>query len=127
LRRRQSVYDDHLEGEPTERPLVRDIVLGETRAAALDRARRHLGEKYEVYADRGHQFFGDYHDVGFEAFVEDRVVLGPPADCVEQLERYTAQLGTDHFLLRFNYPGMDPAAVRRDMETIADEILPAVR
>ncbi|MFB6137925.1 MAG: LLM class flavin-dependent oxidoreductase [Halobacteriaceae archaeon] len=131
LARRQQVYDDALaeyhgaDASPAQRPLVRDVVLGETRAAALERAREHLGEKYEVYAGRGHQFFADYHEVGFEAFVEDRVVLGTPDDCIEQLGRYADELGTDHFLLRFNYPGMSAEAVTADMETIAAEILPA--
>jgi alkanesulfonate monooxygenase SsuD/methylene tetrahydromethanopterin reductase-like flavin-dependent oxidoreductase (luciferase family) len=125
LRERRAIYDDGLDGEPATRPLLRDVVLGESRRDALERARRYLGPKYEVYAERGHQFFGDYEAADFESFVADRVVLGTPSQCVDQIERFRDELDLDHLVFRFNYRGMDAATVQADMETIATEVLPS--
>lgn len=127
LQERAERYEAARKSPPSARPIVRDILVADSEAAAMDRARRHLQEKYAIYADRGHQFFEGFSEARFPEFVRDRAILGPPGDCIEQLQRYVDALGTDHFILRFNYQGMAPESVDRDMRRIAEEIMPSFR
>lgn len=124
LRERKRIYSRHLDGErPEEQPLLRDIVIGDSEAEAKRRAERYLREKYEVYAGRNHEFFDQYESEEFDQFIEDRIIVGTPDSCIEQIERYVDVLGIDHLIFRFNYNGMSAPDVHEDMRTIASEIM----
>lgn len=124
---KRAVYDETRDGDPETRPLLRDIVVGDTRADAMAAAKDHLHEKYEIYAQRGHQFFTDYDESSFEEFVEDRVIVGTPEQCVDQIQHYREQFGVDHLMFRFTYHDMSYEDTIETMETIADDIIPAFR
>lgn len=125
LTERRDVYEDALTDSPRSRPLLRDIIVEDTEEEALATAKAHLHEKYEVYQGRGHQFFTDYSEDVFEQYAQDRVIYGTPEQCIDEIEAYRDLLDVDHFLLRFNYPGMAHEEILDRMERIADEIVPA--
>lgn len=125
LEEKQALYDEHLNGAPESRPLLRDIVVGETRTKAMERAKEHLDEKYQIYAGRGHQFFEDYESDRFEEFARERIIVGTPEECIEGIETYRDALDLDHLIFRFTYPDMDSEETMETMETIATEVLSA--
>lgn len=127
LLERQDVYNSYRDDPPESRPLLRDIVLGPSKSAAIRRAKQYLGEKYEIYAGRDHQFFSEYDNTKFEEFIANRVIVGTPDDCIAQIERFARELDLDHLVFRFNYNGMSYDEIQRDMETIATEIVPSFR
>lgn len=125
LRQKNAVYEDNLADDPATRPLLRDIVVEDSREAALATAKEYLHKKYSVYEGRGHQFFTDYSEDQFEEYAEDRVVFGTPQQCIDEIADYQELLGVDHFLLRFNYPGMTDEEMVTQMDRIATEVLPS--
>lgn len=123
---RQQIYHNHLNGTtPDEQPLLRDIVIASSEQKAMKRAKRYLGKKYEIYADRNHRFFDQYERSGLEEFLENRIIVGTPESCIEQIEEYREVLNTDHLILRFNYNGMSDDEITQDMRTIATNIIPS--
>lgn len=126
LAERMALYDAHREAPPDARPLLRDIVVADTDAEARRIAERRLAPKYRRYAERGHRFFEDFEGTDFAAFAEDMVIMGAPATCAAAIEGYREALGIDHLILRFAHAEMGPADVRATMETLADEVLPAL-
>lgn len=125
LMEKRAVYDEHLEGSPGCRPLLRDIVVADSRSDALDRAERYLAPKYDVYADRGHQYFTEYHATPLEEFLEDRAIVGTPDDCIEQIQTYRDRFDVDHLMFRFTYHGMTVDDGIDQLERIATEVLPS--
>lgn len=125
LEEKMAIYDDNRTDEAATRPLLRDIVVEDSREEALHTAKQFLHEKYEVYAQRGHQFFTDYSEDRFEEYAADRIVFGTPQQCIDEIAEYRDSLGIDHMLLRFNYPGMDYDDMMDRMDRIANDILPS--
>jgi alkanesulfonate monooxygenase SsuD/methylene tetrahydromethanopterin reductase-like flavin-dependent oxidoreductase (luciferase family) len=115
---------------PTERPIMREIVIGRTAGEALDRARPWLEPKYAAYAGWGlDKPVGDSDSItgGLETMARDRFIWGSPAECHAEIERYRRELGVDHFILRLQWPGMPQREALRSLELVGSELLPAVR
>lgn len=125
LLEKQAIYDDGLDGDPQSRPLLRDIVVADSDAAALEAAERHLHPKYETYRGYGHPQFRDYERSNFESFCRARAIVGTPDACIEQVQEYREAFGVDHLLLRFSYPGMPTEDITGTMETIANDVMPS--
>lgn len=125
LAEKNAVYEESLAKPAATRPLLRDIIVEDTREAALSTAKQYLHKKYSVYEGRGHQFFTDYSKERFEDYAEDRIIYGTPQQCIDEIAEYQELLGVDHCLLRFNYPGMPFEEMMDRMDRIADEILPS--
>lgn len=125
LQEKNAVYEEHLSEPAATRPLLRDIIVEDTREKALRTAKEHLHDKYSVYEGRGHQFFTDYDIDKFEEYAEDRVIFGTPQQCVDEINEYRELIGVDHLLLRFNYKGMEYEEMIDRMDRIGEEILPS--
>jgi alkanesulfonate monooxygenase SsuD/methylene tetrahydromethanopterin reductase-like flavin-dependent oxidoreductase (luciferase family) len=62
------------------------------------------------------------------ADVKDDVLLGPPAEIVEELERYREVIGDDaHLMFRTYYPGIGTDTMASCIETLGDEVAPELR
>jgi alkanesulfonate monooxygenase SsuD/methylene tetrahydromethanopterin reductase-like flavin-dependent oxidoreductase (luciferase family) len=115
---------------PEELPLMREVFCAPTRAEALERARPHLGAKYDVYADWGQdRVMPDRESfrMGFDDLARDRFVVGSPEDCVAALRPWRDELGVDHFVLRTDWAGMPVEHARASLELLAREVAPALR
>ena len=142
LREQTGVYRRALaaagKGEPASRPIMREVAIGRTAGDALDRARPWLLPKYGSYAQWGlDKPVGGRDGIAgapaggpadeLEALARDRFIWGSPAECRAELERYRAELGVDHFILRLSWPGMPQKEAQRSLELLGAEVLPGAR
>lgn len=57
----------------------------------------------------------------------DRLIMGSPAQCVEQIQRFRDQLGLTKMICRISTPGIPREMARTSLDRFAREVLPAVR
>jgi probable F420-dependent oxidoreductase len=62
-----------------------------------------------------------------ERLSEDRIVLGDPASCVRQIERFQAELGMTHLVCRMSVTGIPADAAHASMDLFTREVMPALR
>lgn len=108
-----AVYRDELEScgkfEPQELPIMREVFVGPTRQAAIDACRPYLEGKYAAYQAWGQDEVMDGEErfnVGFEAMLEDRFIIGDAAYCREKIAEYQQRLGVTHLIARLHWPGL---------------------
>ena len=54
----------------------------------------------------------------FDSFATDRFVIGSESQVVDLIGRYGERTGTDHMLLRVQWPGLDQKTVVRTLERL---------
>jgi len=87
----------------------------------MDEVREPLGFKYEAYAAwSGDSGFvpKDRIRADFDKFAHSRFIIGSEAEVVDQIGRYGERTGTDHILLRVQWPGLDQKTVIRTLERL---------
>ena len=57
----------------------------------------------------------------------DRFILGSPAQCIEQIERFRQELGLTHLICRLSFPGVPREASLASVERFTQEVIPALR
>ncbi|MGH8071688.1 MAG: LLM class flavin-dependent oxidoreductase [Candidatus Entotheonellia bacterium] len=62
-----------------------------------------------------------------QRLAEERFILGTPAQCIEQIERFRQQLGLTHLICRVSFPGVPSEASMASVERFTREVMPAVR
>lgn len=104
-----------------EFPIIRECHVGSGSGNALDEVREPLGFKYEAYAQWG----GDSGFVpaagiraDFDKFAASRFIIGSESQVVDQIGRYGERTGTDHILLRVQWPGLVQKTVVRTLERL---------
>ncbi|HEX5327636.1 MAG TPA: LLM class flavin-dependent oxidoreductase [Acetobacteraceae bacterium] len=115
---------------PAELPIMREVFVAGSRAAAIRIARPWLEEKYRAYNAWGQDKevpAGDRFDVGFEALAEDRFLLGSPAQVAEQLAGVQRRIGCNYILVGPHLPGMPNSLALEQMQILAEQVFPAVR
>jgi alkanesulfonate monooxygenase SsuD/methylene tetrahydromethanopterin reductase-like flavin-dependent oxidoreductase (luciferase family) len=97
---------------PAEAPITRECYIGSTHSNALEECRSALQYKYAAYSSwgldrqsRGAETFAQ----PFEEFVKDRFIIGDKAFVKDEIERYHALLGVNHFIMRVQWPGLAQA------------------
>ncbi len=110
--------------------LIRPVVIAATRAEARSRAEEFITPLIDYYLRRGAYVRPDFTfvreadaAVRAEALTEVPIV-GDPAECAEEIERYTSEAGVNHFIFRVRFPGAPPSHVEEALEMIADQVLP---
>lgn len=126
LERQFELYDSEVAAAGREEtcftpPVLREAFVLPDEDEAFETVEPYLKRKFESYSGWGLEGTDITDD--FRAASEDRFVIGSPESVVEDLEEY-AELGVEHVIFRVQYPGMDPDAARRCIETIADEVIP---
>lgn len=112
---------------PTELPMMREICVAESRAAALALARPGLEQKYRAYVAWGqHKALPDDDDMtqAFDALLRDRFILGDAAECADELQRCVDRTGANTMIFRVNWPGMAQEAILRNMRLLAERVRP---
>ena len=107
---------------PIEFPITVECHIGASQASALDECRGPLEYKYAAYAAWGlADQAGGPSD--FAEFARDRFIIGDKVAVKEEIARYRALLGVDHFIMRCQWPGLpqEPAlaTIRRLGEIFA--------
>jgi probable F420-dependent oxidoreductase len=62
-----------------------------------------------------------------QGLAKDRFILGSPAQCIEQIERFRQQLGLTHLICRLSFPGVPREASLASVERFARQVMPALR
>jgi alkanesulfonate monooxygenase SsuD/methylene tetrahydromethanopterin reductase-like flavin-dependent oxidoreductase (luciferase family) len=103
---------------PAEAPITRECYVGSTHASALEECKAALQYKYSAYSSwgldkqsKGAESFAQ----PFDEFVKDRFIIGDKAFVKDEIQRYHALLGVNHFIMRVQWPGLEQS---RALETI---------
>jgi alkanesulfonate monooxygenase SsuD/methylene tetrahydromethanopterin reductase-like flavin-dependent oxidoreductase (luciferase family) len=105
----------------TEFPIIRECHVGSGTGKALDEVREPLSFKYEAYASWGGASGfvpADRIRADFDKFAANRFIIGSANEVIEQIGRYGEHTGTDHILLRVQWPGLDQKTVVRTLERL---------
>ena len=104
-----------------EFPVIRECHVGSGTGKALDEVREPLSFKYEAYASWGGDSFVPAGSIrsDFDAFAEVRFIIGSENEVVERIARYGERTGSDHMLLRVQWPGLGQKTVLRTLERLA--------
>jgi alkanesulfonate monooxygenase SsuD/methylene tetrahydromethanopterin reductase-like flavin-dependent oxidoreductase (luciferase family) len=62
-----------------------------------------------------------------QGLARDRFILGSPAQCVEQIERFRQDLGLTHLICRLSFPGVPREASVASVEQFTREVMLALR
>ena len=104
-----------------EYPIIRECHVGSGTGKALNEVREPLSFKYEAYASWGgasgfvpaDRIRGD-----FDKFAANRFIIGSENEVVDRIGRYGERTGTDHILLRVQWPGLEQKTVVRTLERL---------
>jgi alkanesulfonate monooxygenase SsuD/methylene tetrahydromethanopterin reductase-like flavin-dependent oxidoreductase (luciferase family) len=114
---------------PGELPMMREIFVDESRAAAIRAARPHLEKKYRAYVQWGqHRALPTDDDMtqAFDELLRDRFILGDPGDCAAEIRRCVERTGANTLIFRLHWPGLPHPAVMRAMRLLAEKVRPLV-
>lgn len=65
-------------------------------------------------------------ELTIERLSDDRIILGDPASCVRQIERFRTELGLTHLICRISAAGVPRDAARASLDLFTREVMPAV-
>jgi alkanesulfonate monooxygenase SsuD/methylene tetrahydromethanopterin reductase-like flavin-dependent oxidoreductase (luciferase family) len=104
-----------------EYPIIRECHVGSGAGKALDEVREPLAFKYEAYASwSGASGFvpADRIRGDFDKFAADRFIIGSESEVVDRIAAYGEHAGTDHILLRVQWPGLDQKTALTTLERL---------
>lgn len=106
--------------------LMRDCFVAESARAAREAIEPYLLGLYEWYERWGQTYLSE-SDVDDEwDTLEERLVVGTPEIVVEELETYE-EMGVDHVLLRWQFPGQPQESALACIDRIGEEVIPELR
>ena len=112
---------------PAEVPMRREVFVAKSRAEAIRLAQPYLEEKYRAYRAWGQDKVmpeGDDFDHEFNELLEDRFLLGSPAEVADQLNRLNTRLGVNHLVASIHWPGMPNGLALEQLQILAEEVRP---
>jgi alkanesulfonate monooxygenase SsuD/methylene tetrahydromethanopterin reductase-like flavin-dependent oxidoreductase (luciferase family) len=113
-----------------ELPAIKEVVCAQSRERAVEIAKPYLAAKYEAYRAWGQDAAlppEETFDLPFERLMQERFVIGTPADCLDQLLSWRDDLGVDHFIFRPFWSGMPVGTALESMDLLSREVVPALR
>jgi alkanesulfonate monooxygenase SsuD/methylene tetrahydromethanopterin reductase-like flavin-dependent oxidoreductase (luciferase family) len=108
---------------PEEVPITRECYIGPTREQAMAECEAALRYKYAAYSSWGldRQSEGaESFNQPFEDFVKDRFIIGDKSFVRDEIARYHALLGVNHFVMRVQWPGLPQDKVLRTIRTLGE-------
>ncbi|HEY1795584.1 MAG TPA: LLM class flavin-dependent oxidoreductase [Stellaceae bacterium] len=112
---------------PAEVPMRREVFVAKSRAEAIRLAQPYLEEKYRAYRAWGQDKVmpeGDDFDHEFNELLEDRFLLGSPAEVADQLNRLNTRLGVNHLVASIHWPGMPNSLALEQLQILSEEVRP---
>jgi alkanesulfonate monooxygenase SsuD/methylene tetrahydromethanopterin reductase-like flavin-dependent oxidoreductase (luciferase family) len=91
----------------TDFPIARECYVGAQHATAMDECRGPLEYKYNSYAAWGME--SPTAHMSFEEVARDRFIIGDKVSVKEEIARWRERLGTNHFVMRVQWPGLEQA------------------
>lgn len=131
LRELAAVYADERaaagRGPVDSFPLRREVFLGDSVGAALDRVRPFVARRQRTYVDLGIEKAlpaGSTLARDDDDALLDRFLAGPPDEVAGRLAELRDDLGVTDFVLRVQFPGLPFEESVEQLERFADEVVP---
>jgi alkanesulfonate monooxygenase SsuD/methylene tetrahydromethanopterin reductase-like flavin-dependent oxidoreductase (luciferase family) len=105
----------------------REVFVAKSRADAIRIAQPYLEEKYKAYRSWGQDKVmpeGDNFDHEFNELLEDRFLMGSPAEVADQLNRLNSRLGVNHLVASIHWPGMPNSLALEQLHRLAEDVGP---
>ena len=134
IARQMEVYKRELDAcgkpFPAEFPMAREVFIARSRQEAIERARPSLEAKYKAYRDWGQDKVmpsSDHFGLDFADLVDDRFLLGSPAEVTEQILDFRRRFGVTTLIAGVHWVGMPNSLALEQMRLLAEEVFPGVR
>ena len=62
-----------------------------------------------------------------ESLAENRLILGDPRACIEEISRFQRESSASHLVCRFSVPGIPRELCLRSLDLFTREVMPAIR
>jgi len=134
LKERRLDYQAELEKykrSESEFPLMREAYCAETDEKAWAEARDGILYVYREYLQWGHMLDERGEPVPPEredalALLRKRFIVGSPATCIKECEKYRRELGVTNLVLRMKFPGLPHGQVLKSIRLWAEQVMPHV-
>lgn len=104
--------------------IFRDLGIADSTREAEDRIRAGYERRYLRYQQWGQP--GERYDLKFDELKRDRLILGSPAEVVEQVMAYHEEFGAEVMWFMVDWPGMDPRYTLETIERFGAEVIPQI-
>jgi len=128
LREALPVYKAALErqGKPYRGLFIfRDLCIADSTHEAEVRIREGYERRYLRYQQWGQP--GERYDLKFDELKRDRLILGSPAEVVDQVMAYHDEFGAEVMWFMVDWPGMDPCFTLETIERFGAEVIPQIK
>jgi len=100
-------------------PIVRECFIGRTSDHAREISRGPLLDKYGAYAAWGQEgaVAGNF-ETAFDDFAAAHFLIGDIVEVRDRLQEFSETVGSDHFLMRIHWPGLEQAEALANIERI---------
>ena len=105
--------------------IFRDLCIADSLREAEDRIRGAYERRYQRYQRWGQP--GERYDLSFDELKEDRLIIGSPADVVEQVMAYHEEFGAEFMWFIAEWPGMDPCFTLETIQRFGAEVIPQIK
>jgi alkanesulfonate monooxygenase SsuD/methylene tetrahydromethanopterin reductase-like flavin-dependent oxidoreductase (luciferase family) len=128
----QAAYADEIgvDYDAMAHPHMREGIVAETKERAMELGREYLHDNYrQEYGsdDWEHPLVSSDAVQDFDTLVEDRFLVGTPADIVAEVESMAERMPMTHLGVRLHHSGMPTDVLREQIELFGDEVAPALR
>ena len=94
--------------------IFRDLCIADTTREAEERIKEGYERRYRRY-------------LNFDELKRDRLILGSPAEVVEQVMAYHEEFGAEVMWFMVDWPGMDPRFTLETIERFGKEVIPRIK
>ena len=105
--------------------MFRDLCIADTTREAEARIREGYERRYRRYQQWGQP--GERYDLAFDELKRDRLIIGSPAEVVEQVMSYHEEFSTEVMWFMVDWPGMDPRLTLETIERFGAEVIPQIK
>jgi len=112
---------------PAARPICLELHVAPSHEQAVATARPFLEAKYAAYAEWGQDKVlrgGESFRIAFDDLARDRFILGAPDEVIAQIEDRVRRLGSNYFIFRMGWPGMEAAKILQVIDLMGRQVLP---
>jgi alkanesulfonate monooxygenase SsuD/methylene tetrahydromethanopterin reductase-like flavin-dependent oxidoreductase (luciferase family) len=105
--------------------IFRDLCIADSSREAEERIRDGYERRYQRYQQWGQP--GERYDLAFDQLKRDRLILGSPAEVVEQVMEYYREFKAEVMWFMVDWPGMDPKFTLESIERFGAEVIPEIK
>ena len=134
IRQQMKIYRDVLlkSGLPTPKyiPLIRELYLSDSVQKAYRESRPYLEGKYAAYTSWGQDraLPGNISfSIPFEHLANDRFLLGPPENIINDIKRYKTEIGVNYPIFRMQWPGMSQKQIMNQIDLMGKYVIPQIK